>query len=103
MATEPNSRAFDDVSSREALRSLPSSGAPDQNALPPIVAMGGSASAEWVEFAPERPSQGVPPLLWISLSNFLKINLVAVAAGADCDKRSVTATLDPPMGTPIIN
>ena len=52
MAAEPASRVFNDISDRAALRALGSSIDPvaAHSALPSIVAMGGCAAAEWVEF-----------------------------------------------------
>lgn len=45
--------AFDNVMSREALRALGDSPDIEPESLPPIVAMGGSLAAEWVEFDPD--------------------------------------------------
>lgn len=50
---EPVCSAFDNVTGREALRALGNSPDVELESLPPIVAMGGSLAAEWVEFDPD--------------------------------------------------
>ena len=52
VAAERVCRAFDGISSRAALRELGASAADQPGSLPPILAMGGYAGAEWVEFDP---------------------------------------------------
>lgn len=70
VAAQPICRAFDDIFSREALRGLSASAPANLKALPPIVAMGGCAGGEWVEFGPEALPLGagrpllVPRALW---------------------------------------
>ena len=60
VAAERICRAFDDVSSRAALRELGCLAADQPGALPSIVAMGGYAGAEWVEFDPSWSPAGAP-------------------------------------------
>ena len=50
--------AFDDVSSRATLRDMGAAVAGQPGALPPILAMGGYAGAEWVEFDPSWSPAG---------------------------------------------
>ena len=59
VAAERVCRAFDDVASRADLRALGDATADRPGALPPIVAMGGYAGAEWVEFDPDWSPAGV--------------------------------------------
>ena len=60
VAAERICRAFDDVNSRAALRDMGAAAAGRPNALPPILAMGGYAGAEWVEFDPSWSPTGTP-------------------------------------------
>ena len=73
---EPICRAFDNISSRDELRGMSASASsqPKAMGLPPIVAMGGSAGSEWVEFAPDAPPQGAlhPPCATICPETVLR-------------------------------
>jgi hypothetical protein len=58
IAAERICRTFDDVNSRAALRDMGADAAGQPGALPPILAMGGYAGAEWVEFDPSWSPAG---------------------------------------------
>ncbi len=58
VAAERVCRAFDDVASRADLWALGDGAADQPGALPPIVAIGGYAGAEWVEFDPDWSPAG---------------------------------------------
>ena len=68
VAAERVCRALDDVTNRADLWALGNDAAAQPGALPPIVAMGGYAGAEWVEFDPDWSPAGTNCAdLWVYL------------------------------------